>query len=179
MSSPCASSQALGRSRVQLRQLIAKNIEAEKPRLAVDDLAVMVMTPTSGLPTAQPPHTERRSEKGVFPAKRVVRPNQQEPRRVRHHRRSLCPVRQRARSEISRANIRGRLPVRAATAVSRRLSRELCVPQRIRPANRFAGSSLARFLCFCRFILLPARWTVTLPAVANRTATPSPQVEQA
>jgi hypothetical protein len=43
----------LGRSRVQLRQLIAKNIEAEKPKLVVDDLAGMVMTFFAGLSVEQ------------------------------------------------------------------------------------------------------------------------------
>jgi hypothetical protein len=38
---------------VQLKQLIAKNIEAEKPKLAVDDLAGMVMTFFAGLSVEQ------------------------------------------------------------------------------------------------------------------------------
>jgi hypothetical protein len=36
-----------------LKQLIAKNIEAEKPKLAVDDLAGMVMTFFAGLSVEQ------------------------------------------------------------------------------------------------------------------------------
>src|SRR5258708_32579098 len=40
---PRAAIEILGRSRVQLKQLIARSIEAEKPTLAVDDLAGMVM----------------------------------------------------------------------------------------------------------------------------------------
>jgi hypothetical protein len=38
---------------VQPKQLIAKNIEAEKPKLAVDDLAGMVMTFFAGLSVEQ------------------------------------------------------------------------------------------------------------------------------
>jgi hypothetical protein len=38
---------------VQLKQLIAKNIEAENPQLAVDDLAGMVMTFFAGLSVEQ------------------------------------------------------------------------------------------------------------------------------
>jgi hypothetical protein len=34
----------LGHGRVQLKQLIAKNIEAEKPKADVNDLAGMVLT---------------------------------------------------------------------------------------------------------------------------------------
>jgi hypothetical protein len=41
---PPAAIEILGRSRVQLKQLIVKNIEAEKPKLAVADLAGLVMT---------------------------------------------------------------------------------------------------------------------------------------
>jgi AcrR family transcriptional regulator len=50
---PSAAIEILGRSRVQLKQLIAKNIEAEKPQLAVDDLAGMVMTFFAGLSVEQ------------------------------------------------------------------------------------------------------------------------------
>jgi AcrR family transcriptional regulator len=50
---PPAATEILGRSRVQLRQLIAKNIEAEKPKLVVDDLAGMVMTFFAGLSVEQ------------------------------------------------------------------------------------------------------------------------------
>ena len=38
---------------MQLRQLIARNIEAEKPKLVVDDLAAMVMTFFAGLSVEQ------------------------------------------------------------------------------------------------------------------------------
>jgi AcrR family transcriptional regulator len=50
---PPAAIEILGRSRVQLKQLIAKNIEAEKPKVAVDDLAGMVMTFFAGLSVEQ------------------------------------------------------------------------------------------------------------------------------
>jgi AcrR family transcriptional regulator len=50
---PPAAIEILGRSRVQLKQLIAKNIEAEKPKLAVDDVAGMVMTFFAGLSVEQ------------------------------------------------------------------------------------------------------------------------------
>jgi AcrR family transcriptional regulator len=50
---PPAAIEILGRSRVQLKQLIAKNIEAENPQLAVDDLAGMVMTFFAGLSVEQ------------------------------------------------------------------------------------------------------------------------------
>src|SRR5580704_7973085 len=50
---PPAAIELLGHSRVQLKQLIAKNIEAEKPKLAVDDLAGMVMTFFAGLSVEQ------------------------------------------------------------------------------------------------------------------------------
>jgi TetR/AcrR family transcriptional regulator, copper-responsive repressor len=50
---PPTAMEILGRSRVQLRQLIAKNIEAEKPKLVVDDLAGMVMTFFAGLSVEQ------------------------------------------------------------------------------------------------------------------------------
>jgi TetR/AcrR family transcriptional regulator, copper-responsive repressor len=50
---PPAAIEILGRSRVQLKQLIARNIEAEKPKLAVDELAGMVMTFFAGLSVEQ------------------------------------------------------------------------------------------------------------------------------
>jgi TetR/AcrR family transcriptional regulator, copper-responsive repressor len=50
---PPAATETLGHSRVQLKQLIAKNIEAEKPKVAVDDLAGMVMTFFAGLSVEQ------------------------------------------------------------------------------------------------------------------------------
>jgi AcrR family transcriptional regulator len=50
---PPAAVEILGHSRAQLRQLIAKNIEAEKPRLPVDDLAGMVMAFFAGLSVEQ------------------------------------------------------------------------------------------------------------------------------
>jgi hypothetical protein len=50
---PPAAIDILGRNRVQLKQLIAKNIEAENPQLAVDDLAAMVMTFFAGLSVEQ------------------------------------------------------------------------------------------------------------------------------
>jgi AcrR family transcriptional regulator len=43
----------LGQSRVQLKQLIAKNIEAEKPKANVDELARMVLTFFAGLSMEQ------------------------------------------------------------------------------------------------------------------------------
>ena len=43
----------LGRSRAQLKQLIAKNIEAEKPKAAVHELADIVMTFFAGLSVEQ------------------------------------------------------------------------------------------------------------------------------
>ena len=43
----------LRQSRVQLKQLIASNIEAEKPKASVDDLAGMVLTFFSGLSMEQ------------------------------------------------------------------------------------------------------------------------------
>src|SRR5271168_3231224 len=46
---PPAAIEILGRSRMQLKHLIAKNIEAAKPKLAVDDLTGMVMTFFAGL----------------------------------------------------------------------------------------------------------------------------------
>jgi AcrR family transcriptional regulator len=50
---PPAAIEILGRSRVQLKQLIARNIEAAKPKLAADDLAGMVMTFYAGLSVEQ------------------------------------------------------------------------------------------------------------------------------
>jgi AcrR family transcriptional regulator len=50
---PSAAIEMLGHSRVQLKQLIAGNIEAEKPKLAVDDLAGMVLTFFAGLSVEQ------------------------------------------------------------------------------------------------------------------------------
>jgi len=50
---PPAAIEIMGRSRIQLKQLIAKNIEAEKPKLPVDDLAGMVMTFFAGLSVEQ------------------------------------------------------------------------------------------------------------------------------
>lgn len=50
---PPAARELLGHSRVQLKQLIAKNIEAENPKLAVDDLAALVMTFFAGLSVEQ------------------------------------------------------------------------------------------------------------------------------
>lgn len=45
--------EVLGQSRVQLKQLIAKNIEAEKPNANVDELAGMVLTFFAGLSMEQ------------------------------------------------------------------------------------------------------------------------------
>ena len=50
---PAAAIEILGHSRAQLKQLIARNIEAEKPKLAVDGLASMVMTFFAGLSVEQ------------------------------------------------------------------------------------------------------------------------------
>jgi TetR/AcrR family transcriptional regulator, copper-responsive repressor len=50
---PPAAIETLERSRVQLKRLIAKNIEAEKPKSAVDDLAGVVMTFFAGLSVEQ------------------------------------------------------------------------------------------------------------------------------
>src|SRR5271169_3779796 len=50
---PPAAREILGHSRVQLKQLISKNIEAEKPKVAVDDLAGMVITFFAGLSVEQ------------------------------------------------------------------------------------------------------------------------------
>jgi hypothetical protein len=43
----------LGHGRVQLKQLVAKNIEAEKPKADVNDLAGMVLTFFAGLSVEQ------------------------------------------------------------------------------------------------------------------------------
>jgi AcrR family transcriptional regulator len=50
---PPAALGILGQGRVQLRQLIAKNIEAEKPKADVNDLASMVLTFFTGLSVEQ------------------------------------------------------------------------------------------------------------------------------
>ena len=50
---PRAAIEILGRSRVQLKQLIARNIEAEKPKADVNDLAGMVLTFFTGLSLEQ------------------------------------------------------------------------------------------------------------------------------
>lgn len=50
---PPAAIEILGRGRVQLKQLIARNIEAGQPKLAVEDLAGMVMTFFAGLSVEQ------------------------------------------------------------------------------------------------------------------------------
>jgi TetR/AcrR family transcriptional regulator, copper-responsive repressor len=50
---PPAAIEMLGKGRVQLKQLIAKNIEAEKPKADVNDLASMVLTFFTGLSLEQ------------------------------------------------------------------------------------------------------------------------------
>jgi AcrR family transcriptional regulator len=50
---PPAALGILGQGRVQLKQLIAKNIEAEKPKADVNDLASMVLTFFTGLSVEQ------------------------------------------------------------------------------------------------------------------------------
>ena len=50
---PPTAIEILGRSRIQMKQLFAKNIEAEKPKLPADDLAGMVMTFFAGLSVEQ------------------------------------------------------------------------------------------------------------------------------
>ena len=50
---PPAAMEVLGLGRVQLKQLIAKNIEAEKPKADVNDLAGMVLTFFTGLSLEQ------------------------------------------------------------------------------------------------------------------------------
>jgi AcrR family transcriptional regulator len=50
---PTAAIQMLGQGRAQLKQLIARNIEAEKPKADVNDLAEMVQTFFAGLSVEQ------------------------------------------------------------------------------------------------------------------------------
>jgi AcrR family transcriptional regulator len=50
---PPAAIEMLGQGRVQLKQLIAKNIEAEKPKADVNDLASIVLTFFTGLSVEQ------------------------------------------------------------------------------------------------------------------------------
>ena len=50
---PLAAIEILGQSRAQLKQLIAKNIEAEKQNVDVDDLASVVLTFFTGLSVEQ------------------------------------------------------------------------------------------------------------------------------
>jgi TetR/AcrR family transcriptional regulator, copper-responsive repressor len=50
---PAAAIEMLGHGRVQLKQLIAKNIEAEKPKADANDLAGMVLTFFAGLSVEQ------------------------------------------------------------------------------------------------------------------------------
>ena len=50
---PAAAIEMLGHGRAQLKQLVARNIEAEKPKLAVEDLAGMVLTFFTGLSVEQ------------------------------------------------------------------------------------------------------------------------------
>jgi hypothetical protein len=50
---PPAAIEILVHGRVQFKQLIARNIEAEKPKLAVEDLAGMVLTFFAGLSVEQ------------------------------------------------------------------------------------------------------------------------------
>jgi AcrR family transcriptional regulator len=50
---PPAAIEMLGHGRAQLKQLIARNIEVEKPKLAVDALAGMVLTFFAGLSVEQ------------------------------------------------------------------------------------------------------------------------------
>jgi len=50
---PPAAIEMLGQGRAQLKQLIAKNIEAEKPKADVNDLASMVVTFYTGLSVEQ------------------------------------------------------------------------------------------------------------------------------
>ena len=50
---PPAAIEMLGHGRVQLKQLIARNIEAEKPKTDVNDLAGMVLTFFAGLSVEQ------------------------------------------------------------------------------------------------------------------------------
>jgi AcrR family transcriptional regulator len=50
---PPAAIEMLGQGRAQLKQLVARNIEAEKPKADVDDLAGMVLTFFTGLSVEQ------------------------------------------------------------------------------------------------------------------------------
>lgn len=50
---PPAAIKLLGHGRAQLKQLISKNIEAEKPKMAIHDLADIVMTFFAGLSVEQ------------------------------------------------------------------------------------------------------------------------------
>jgi AcrR family transcriptional regulator len=50
---PSAAIEMLGQGRVQLKQLIARNIEAEKPKADVNDLAGIVLTYFTGLSVEQ------------------------------------------------------------------------------------------------------------------------------
>jgi AcrR family transcriptional regulator len=50
---PTAATEILGHGRAHLKQLIANNVEAEKPTMAVDDVASMVMTCFAGLSVEQ------------------------------------------------------------------------------------------------------------------------------
>jgi hypothetical protein len=50
---PPAAIEMLGRGRVQLKQLVAKNIEVEKPKADVNDLAGIVLTFFTGLSVEQ------------------------------------------------------------------------------------------------------------------------------
>jgi AcrR family transcriptional regulator len=56
---PPAALEILGRGRAQLRQLIARNIEAEKPKADVNDLASIVLTFFTGLSVEQNLKTSR------------------------------------------------------------------------------------------------------------------------
>jgi TetR/AcrR family transcriptional regulator, copper-responsive repressor len=58
---PPAAIEILGRGRAQLKQLIAENIEAEKPKAAVHDVADMVMTFFAGLSVEQNLRSSRAS----------------------------------------------------------------------------------------------------------------------
>src|ERR1700738_1512008 len=56
---PPAAIEMLGHGRVHLKQLIAKNIEAEKPKADINDLAGMVLTFFAGLSVEQNLKTSR------------------------------------------------------------------------------------------------------------------------
>jgi AcrR family transcriptional regulator len=58
---PPAAIEIVGRGRAQLKQLIAENIEAEKPKAAVHDVADMVMTFFAGLSVEQNLRSSRAS----------------------------------------------------------------------------------------------------------------------